>query len=114
MLTTFACFTAATIASHCLTERASGFSQRTCFARPGGGDGDLGMGIIGRVDVHDVDLGRIDDLPPVRDGILPAELGAGGLHSGGISSADGVKFDAGLERKKMGCLPPGIRVGPGP
>ncbi len=91
--------------------QAERFFAEDVLAGAGGGDGDFGVGIIGCVDVHDVDVRRVDDGTPIRGDIVPAELGAGGFDPGGIASADGMHFDVGLEREEMGRLTPGVRVG---
>jgi hypothetical protein len=94
-----------------LDGEGEGLFAQDMFAGAGRGDGDLGMGIVGRGDVHDIDVGGIDDVAPVGAGVLPAELGTGGFDGVGVASADGVHFHAGLEREEAGGLAPSIGVG---
>jgi hypothetical protein len=47
------------------------FFAEDVLARFRRGEGDLRMGDVGRADVHDVDVRRLDDLAPVGRGVLP-------------------------------------------
>ena len=65
-----------------------------------------------RHDVHDVNQRRLGDFVPVGRGVLPAELGARGLHRAGVAPANRVQLDVGLEVEEAGRLPPGVGVCP--
>ena len=88
------------------------FFAQDVFAVFRGGDGNFRVRIRGRDDVHDVDQRRLDDFAPVGGGVLPAELGARGLHAGGVASAKGMQLDIGPKMEKTGRLPPGIGMCP--
>ncbi len=94
-----------------LDGEGEGFFAKDVFAGLGGGDGDFGVGIVGGVDVDDVDVGGIDDFAPVGGGAFPAKLGTGGFEGGEVAAANGVEFDAGLEREEVRGLTPGVGVG---
>ncbi len=76
-----------------------------------GGDGDFRMRIVRRVNVHDVDERRFHNIAPVGGGMFPTELRAGGLNSGGITSANRMQLHMRLEGEKSRRLPPRVRVG---
>ena len=76
-----------------------------------GGDGDFSVGIIRRVDVDDVDLGICDDFAPIRCDMLPAKFFGGGPHAFFITTADGVQYGLGGNRKEMSHLAPRVRMG---
>ena len=61
----------------------------------GGGDGDLGMDVVRRHDIDDVDIRIIDHGAPVGGAILPAKLfcGSGDLVG---KSVDGIEVKLGL------------------
>src|SRR6185312_15991883 len=86
------------------------FFAEDVLAGLGGGDGDFRVRIVGRVDVHDVNVRAVDDFAPVGRGIFPAELDTRGFDALGIASADGLHLDVGLERKKTRRLTPGVGV----
>ena len=81
------------------------------LARLGRGDGNLGMGIIRRVDVDHVDLRIGHHRPPIVDGMIPAKLRARLFHLDGVATANGVQPHIAFEIKKARRLPPGVAVG---
>ena len=87
------------------------FFAENMFPGFGGGDGDFRVRIVGRVDVHDIDVRRVDDGSPIGGGMSPTELCACVLDSLGVAAANGVEFDFGFERKKVGRLAPGVGMG---
>ncbi len=76
-----------------------------------GRNGDLGMGVVGRVDVDDIDLGIGNDLPPVGRDMAPAELLGRGGHALFVAAANGVKHRLGGNGKKFVDLAPRVRMG---
>src|SRR5262249_16805905 len=86
------------------------FLAHHMLAGPGRGRRDFGVRDVRRADVNDIDQRRFDQFAPVRGGVLPAELSAGGFNPGAIAAADGVHLDFGFEWKEMGSLAPGVRM----
>ena len=81
------------------------------FAGARGGDRDFSMRIVGRVNVHDVDVLRIDHFLPVRGGAFPPELFAGLFDRLRVPAADGAHLNFGAEGEEMRSLPPRVRMG---
>ena len=82
------------------------------LARLRRGNRDLGMGVVGRVNVDDIDLGIGDNVAPVGDGLAPAELFCGGLHPGLVAAADGMQYRLERDGEKFIHLAPRVRMGP--
>lgn len=86
------------------------FLAEDMFAVLSGGNGDLRVGIVGRIDVDDVDVGIFDDRPPICGGRFPAKLGGGGFNALRVPSADGAHFHICLEWEEVGGLAPRVGV----
>jgi len=71
--------------------QAEGFLAEDHLAGLGGGDGLLGVHVVGRGDVDDVDVVALKELAPVGlDGLVTPLVGEG-LHRCGVATADGLR-----------------------
>ena len=86
------------------------FFAENVFARLGRSNRDLGMGIIRRIDIDDIDLGIGNNIAPVRGSMIPSVLLAGLLDSGSVPATDRVQPNIVLHIEKTRCLTPAIAV----
>ncbi len=69
------------------------------------------MDVGGRADVDEMDIGAVDDLPPVGGGVLPPVGTCGGLDLLARAPADDLQTGRQPRRAEPGDLPPGVAVG---
>ncbi len=82
------------------------------LAGAGGGDGDLLVGVVGRADVDQIDVGRLDHLAPVGlDAFVAPDLGEG-LGLFGVAPADDLQRGAVLDGEEVVQAFVSVRVGP--
>ncbi len=76
-----------------------------------GGDGDLGVGVAGRADVHDVDVVARDDRFPVRRGLLESEPIRRFGNALGVAATDDTEARRRGQVEESADLTPRVRVG---
>ena len=81
------------------------------LAGPGGGDGDLRMRVVRRVDVENIDLGIGHDFAPIGHRVFPAELFRRGPDALLVASANRVQLRHRRDGEKFINLPPRVRMG---
>ncbi len=81
------------------------------LARARGGDRDLGMGVVRRIDVNHINVRAANDLAPVGGIIAPAKLGGGGLDLLLVAPANHLEQRPGFQPEKFVDLAPRVRMG---
>ena len=76
----------------------------------GGGDGDLGVDVVRRGDVDEVDVVALDELAPVGFDGFVAPLGGEGFDLAGIAGADGLEDRLIFEVEEVVDLAIGVGV----
>ena len=91
---------------------AERFLAKHSLARFGGGDGDGRVRIVGRGDVDDVDVGVVDDLPPVGGKFFPNRTARRRPRSWPALRPQIVwSFTRGGQVEEAAHLTPGVRMG---
>ena len=101
-------------ADHFLTLRTvegERFFAQHHLAGARGGDGDLGVRVVGGDDVDGVDVGALDELAPVGLGGFKAPVIRVGFEFGGIAAAGGLEDGDERGVEKLRRVVVGVRVG---